>query len=393
MIVKGTFIQGLTQSITHRCRLQGVKLKSTSKHTKSRISLRKSNFNPELIRYPKVVYRWWKLWGTLPVMSWVKGASLYRSGRFEEAVSLYRKGLKEIKQHPARNSARIDLAYCLFKSKRFEEAEHELRSVIKSSPKFKDAYLRLAHLKLWVGHTFEAAMALKNALQHFSSDVEIVSLYLICVLDNVNTSSMLEEALEYFRALTPQSSSSFHYTYKKDDGKNVVPTEKQHKSKLYDVAKGMLIYSSGEKLRGLEILDSLCEDENPHFEALLYFSECLIHENRITLARQYLKKALHIRPDYPYTLSLLAKTYLSESMVYNPEYALQLAITACQSSGWMSPRDMHMLAECYRVLGDKMTALLVANKAKVVGTHILGSYRDFKNLEMLIEDLSSGSLV
>jgi len=76
---------------------------------------------------------------------------------------------------------------------------------------------------------------------------------------------------------------------------------------------------------------------------------------------------------------------------YNGEYAKQLAIGACQLTNWSSPREMHLLAEAYYHTGDKISALVVASKAKQAGTRLMGTYRDVRVLEQLIESLSSGT--
>jgi hypothetical protein len=52
---------------------------------------------------------------------------------------------------------------------------------------------------------------------------------------------------------------------------------------------------------------------------------------------------------------------------------------------------MHTLAEAYALSGDKMSALLIATKAKDTGGRLLGSYRDAKHLDKLIQRLSVGT--
>jgi hypothetical protein len=52
---------------------------------------------------------------------------------------------------------------------------------------------------------------------------------------------------------------------------------------------------------------------------------------------------------------------------------------------------MHLLAEAYYHSGDKISALVVASKAKQAGTRLMGTYRDVRMLDELIESLSAGT--
>ena len=130
---------------------------------------------------------------------------------------------------------------------------------------------------------------------------------------------------------------------------------------------------------------------NTSLEDIMLFSEVLLEEDKVAYARQQLRRALVVAPEHPRLLSLFAQSYLKSGPFYNPEYAKQLATQACQSSGWESPREMHILADSYFHEGDKVFALLVASKAKQVGNKLLGAYRGVKTLDKLIEDLSAGT--
>src|SRR5690349_4984533 len=108
--------------------------------------------------------KWWKTWKTLPVMSWLKAARHYRSGQFANAEVLYKQGLMKHPDHPAQISARLDLAYCLFKNRKLVEAEEQLRYVTTNSPKLREGHMRLARLQLWMGQTLDAAWTMRRAM-------------------------------------------------------------------------------------------------------------------------------------------------------------------------------------------------------------------------------------
>jgi predicted Zn-dependent protease len=148
----------------------------------------------------------------------------------------------------------------------------------------------------------------------------------------------------------------------------------------------------GHYQQGRDQLAKLVAHSEIPVVALTAFAEVLVKEGQSDLARQQLKRAMLMAPDCPRVLSLLAQTYLCSGENYNSEYAIQLATSACQNSQWLSPREMHVLAEAHYHSGDKMSALLIASRAKQAGSKLLGAYRDNKSLERLIQDLSSGTL-
>ncbi|NDC38365.1 MAG: hypothetical protein EBZ48_09980, partial [Proteobacteria bacterium] len=118
----------------------------------------------------------------------------------------------------------------------------------------------------------------------------------------------------------------------------------------------------------------------------------LLTEGEVMPARRLLRRALVKLPENPQILSLLAQSYLQSGALYNAEYARQLATEACQRSEWSSPRELHILAEAFYHIGDKASALIIASKAKEEGSRLLGSYRDVKSLDQLIDNLSTGTL-
>lgn len=317
----------------------------------------------------QLIHKWWKTWGTLPVWSWVRAASAYREGKFELAERHYKTGLKRHASHPAHFCARLDLAYCLFKLGKLEDAEHQLRYVTTHLPASREAYVRLARLQMWTGHALEAAWTVRRALRSIEPDPELAAIFLIAVLDNGGPSYLLDEAVEASRSMETEG----------DDFPRL------------QAARARLELERGDAAAGRKTLEQIAAADNAPFEALVLFAEVLVHEGKIAHARRQLRRAMAASPDYPRVLSLLAESYMKAGPFYNGEYAKQLAINACQLTNWSSPREMHILAEGYYHTGDKISALVVASKAKQAGTRLMGTYRRVRVLDELIESLSVGT--
>lgn len=314
----------------------------------------------------KLVRKWWSTWRTLPVWSWVRAAAAYRAGNFGAAERFYRQGLKDHPLHPAHFCARLDLSYCLFKAGKIDDAEQQLRYVTTNMPTSREAHLRLARLQMWSGKSLEAAWTIRRALRYLEVDAELGAIFLMAVLDNGGPSYLLQEAIEAARRIEGEAPRLL-------------------------AALARLDIHQGRAEAGREALGSLASEADAPFEAILLYGEALLDEGKIAHARRQLRRALAAAPDYPRVLSLLASSYLKSGPFYNAEYARQLASNACQVTNWSSPRDMHVLAEAYYHTGDKISALVVASKAKQAGNRLLGSYRDARMLDQLIESLSTGT--
>lgn len=318
-----------------------------------------------------VVRRWWATWRTLPVASWVKAANLYREGNFAEAEVYYARGLQRYANHPAQFCARLDYAYCLFKSRKFGEAEKQLRTVISGLPKTAEGYLRLARLQLWTGHSLDAAWTARRAISEIGVSPDLAALFLYSVVENGGPQYLLREAL---RAADELELDRDHAAARK-----------------LNAARARQAYIETRSDGAFKDIGDCAQDKDAPFEAILMYAETLLDEDRVAEARQELRRALGSAPEHPRVLSLLAETYLRSGVFYEPNYAQQLAATACQCTNWQSPREMHILAEAYYHSGDKIAALVTASKAKQVGSRLMGEYKDVKNLDRLIESLSSGT--
>lgn len=313
-----------------------------------------------------VLYKWWKTWGTLPVLTWIKAASHYRHGKFEAAQKYYLKGLQKHADHPARFCARLDLAYCLFKNGKLEAAEEQL-NLVNSNPKHaREAFLRLARLQLWSGRSLEAAWTVRRALRTVSPDTDLATVFILAVLDNGGPTYLFNEAVDAWSKLS----------------------EEQKKNTKLRAACARLRMLKGDYTQGRTELVEIAKLSNAPFEAILLYAQTLFEDGDLNNARLELRRALMQEPNHPRANSLMAELYLKSGPFYSPTYSMQLATHACQKSNWLSAREMHILAEAFYHAEDNATALVMANKAKQAGSRLLGSYSNVKNLERLIAELS-----
>lgn len=315
----------------------------------------------------KVYFDWYQTWKAWPVLAWIKGADLYRSCDFHAAAAKYQYGLERYAEHPANFCARLDLSYCLFRLSRFSEAEEQLKFIMTHRPNIREAYLRFARLKIWVGQPMEAAWTIRRAIRNFGADAELVATFLFALLDNHGPAYLIKDALSELRKLPA--------------------AEKQ--DQRIEIALSRLAVYRGDVKTGKASLSKLANGLEAPFDAVLNLAELFLNEDRVAQARQQLRRALMVAPNHPRVLSLFAASYLKGGAYYNPEFAVQLAQSACQASGWLSPRELHVLAESYYSHGDRLSALNAALKAKAAGSKLLGHYSDVRSIDKLIEALSS----
>jgi Tfp pilus assembly protein PilF len=314
---------------------------------------------------------WFKKWGSLPVRSWVKAAGLYRDGEYEEAAKLYRAGLSSHPRHPARINALLDLSHCLFRLRKFDEAERCLRQASIVARSDREAYVRLARLQLWLGQAVEAAWTIRASLQAVPVDPELVTLFVTAAVESGGIPHLVQEAKDLLANLHCEAEAA----------------------PRLEVAKARFNLMTGEDLLARDDLADLASKERCPFEAVVAFAQVLLEEGKTSYARHHLHRALSVSPEHPRVLRMLATSYLEPGHFFEPEYGIQLATRACQATGWSGMHEMHTLAKAYAVSGDKISALLIASRAKDTGRRLLGVYPEFQRLEQLIQNLSSGTQV
>lgn len=306
------------------------------------------------------------MWRALPVSSWVRGAALYRKGSFEAAAKHYEAGLVSHSEHPARNCARMDLAYCLFQLGRLDESERELRKVSTALPRSREVHLRLARLQIWMGRTLDAVWTLRRVIQQGVLDGEVVGLFLFTLLEQKGPQFLFREALEATAKVSPQD----------------------QKKPLLQAATLYWEYLNGAGVPARDALIDIACKHRAIPEASVMLAKILLHEEKVAASRRVLREAMIIHPEHPILLTLCAKSYLRDGVHFQPNFARQLAQVACTSSRWKSPATLHVYAEALFYCQDKMSALLVASKAKEEGERVLGKYSDAKDLDQLLHTLS-----
>ncbi len=315
----------------------------------------------------KLYKEWVRVWRTLPVGVWLQAADLYKKGRYEEAAALYKKGLESNQLSPARVGALLDLSHCLHKLRDFAGAEDYLRQTIVSFPVEREGYVRLARLQLWLGYATEAAWTIRTALQKMSADPELVTLFVSAAVESGGVGYLVAEAKDLLAGMHCER-------------------EAYPRLEVAKVRLQLLLEESDSARDELARLSAL--DRGP-FEAVLAFSQVLLEEGKTAYARHHLHRSLIVSPEHPKVLRMIARSYLERGPFFEPEFAVQLASKACQVTAWQGIHEMHTLAHAYAMSGDKVSALLVASKAKEVGQRLLGSYPESKQLDTLIEELSA----
>jgi hypothetical protein len=222
-----------------------------------------------------------------------------------------------------------------------------------------------------MGRTLDAAWALKRARKQLKLDAELTGYFLYSALESEAPSHVLKDAVEATLALDSLS------THPLLEASRLWLSQKKDPSRSEEI---------------LAELEALCAEEKCPVEVTLIFGEILLSLSMSARSLLHLRKALCSFPKHPRLLSLIALSYLNSGDSYNHEFATQLALSACQATKWSSARELHVLAEAYYHSGDKMTALIVASKAKDEGRRLLGSYRDQNGLEELIQTLSTQSI-
>ena len=213
---------------------------------------------------------WIVAWRSLPVRSWMKAAQAYRSGNFEEAVSLYQRGLKKHPLSPARVNALLDLSHCLFRLRRFDEAEKALRQASVAAPNEREVFVRLARLQLWLGHSSEAAWTVRSCLQKTSADPEVVTLFINATVEGGGQPHLVQEAKELLAGL--------HY-------------EPEAFPRL-EVARLRLELLLADSIEAREDLAKLATADKGPFEAVLAYAQILLREEKLAYARHHLHREI-----------------------------------------------------------------------------------------------------
>ena len=313
---------------------------------------------------------WLSRWRCLPVGAWIQAAEQYQKGDFQTAATLYKEGLISHPNSPAKLNALLDLAHCLFRLRRFEEAENYLRQATVVAPHERESYVRLARLQLWLGHATEAVWTMRVCVQRVSADPELVALFITAVVESGANSQTINEAQERRSAL-----------------------HCDHGFPRLEVARARLALLAEASATSRDTLSKLASIDRGPFEAVVAFAEVLLKEGKLAYARHHLHRALVVAPEHPKVLRLLAQSYLSPGIFFEPEYAVQLAQKACQATAWRGVHEMLGLAQAYIAASDNAAALLVASRAKDVAARLIGVYPEVARIEQMLQSSAPGSQI
>jgi tetratricopeptide (TPR) repeat protein len=311
---------------------------------------------------------WVSRWRSLPVKAWIDGAEFYQRGDFQKAAESYKRGLNSYPNNPARANALLDLSHCLFRLRRFEESENYLKQLISHFPTVREGYIRLARLQLWLGYAVEALWTMRVCVKRMAIDPEIVTLFVTAVVESKADSAGIAEAQILLKQINCDAGGF----------------------PRLEVARARLELFATPDQQSRDDLARLAALDRGPFEAVVAFAEVLISEGKLAYARHHLHRALAAAPEHPKVLRLLARSYLNEGPFYEPDYAVQLALQACQVSGWKGLHETFTLGQAYVAAGDKVAALLAAMSAKRIASRLLGGYPDIDRLERLLQGEAVG---
>ena len=292
--------------------------------------------------------KWYRLWGTVPVWSWVNAAANFKQQDFQTAAALYRKGIKRHSKHPAIQSAKLDLAYCLYRLDSFDEANLQLDEIISESTVLRDAYLLRARISLILGSCSSALRVLNLALKKFPQDARVMTQYAHVALLHPLEEELANEIKERLVALKCRLSL--------EDPENV----------LIDTALAQYEMTWGEIRRGERVLARVLATGKAPFEAVLLRGERLLSQGRILPARELLTRAMRMSTRDPRPLMRLSASYLETGISANFDWALQLAEQSCRLSHWQHPECLNVLASVHEAKGDSARAQLYFERTKHV---------------------------
>lgn len=320
---------------------------------------------------PSVFVNWWRNWRTLPVKEWIKAAHNFEKGDFLAARGYYEIGLKRCLDHPARHSARLDYAYCLYRIGDCQSAMVQLNGLIADRQQLRSSYLLLARIESVLGHNDEALAAVACCLELFPEDPRTLSCFIHIGIAAKVDLQKLEWAREQLITI-----------------KSELPLE-DSKVLMIDTALADFEIRLGDELRGEQLLARVLATGKAPFEAIVLRAQRLLETGRVLPSRELLARAIRLGPRDPRPSLMLAKSYLLPDGSFEPAWAVQHATEACRVSSWQHTECLAVLAEAHEALGDSSTAeLLTARIKNLLMTREI-SLDTIKQIESHIERLRS----
>jgi len=286
------------------------------------------------------------MWGTLPVISWLRAADLFIQKDFKRAAHYYRTGLSRQSKHPARHCARMDLAYCLYRTGEIKDALHELGIVTESSVALRDAYVLKAKIEDILGKAELSLQTLRDGLTLFPQDLRILVSFLHISLFNRIEHARLSEA----RGLLLQQKRELFL----DDNRQV----------LLDAALAHFEIRMGDAESGDRMLARVLATGIAPVEAIILRGMRLLEQRRMIQAREQLGRAMRLAPRSSRPVRILAESYLQPGDFCELDWAEQMATAACKLSAWQNRECVEVLAKVMDTKGDTSTAELLAERSQ-----------------------------
>ncbi len=297
---------------------------------------------------PSLMIGWWKLWKTLPVTDWIRGAELFRSGEFKRALFYYERGLNRHSNHAAAYCARLDFAYCLYQENEINKSVTELEKLVSAGAQLKDAYLLLAKLQLILGRNKDAVSTMKRCLTFLPDDVQAALCYAHVMFESETNGATMKLVKDFV--------GSFRERLSLDDPMHVA----------VDAALATYECYFGDEEVGERLLARALASGVAPFEAIMLRGERWLEQGRVTQAREQLERAAKCCPADPRPYMRLAESYLLEGELLEPEYAVQLSTVACKRSNWQHRECLEVLRAAYIHIEDRDMVELIEDRLRAL---------------------------
>ncbi len=297
------------------------------------------------VKRPGLVIEWYKLWGTLPVSSWIAAAHHFQDGDFKLALACYERGLASNSNHPAAPCARLDAAYCRYRLDDLELAVEGLTVLINGESRLKDAFLLLSKIHALLGRPLSAESVMSRAKELFPNEWQVLVLFIHLGLNQGFPEDSIGEAFDMLVAT-----------------KRDIPLEDPRQAAI-DTAIAHFEIRCGDTELGDRLLARVLATGRAPYEAVLLRGERLIEQGRIVPGREQLARAMAGLPRSSRPAMLLASSYLLEGTFFEPEYAKQMASTACTISHWQDVTCLEILVKAYEAVNEDSVAQLFKSRA------------------------------
>jgi len=295
---------------------------------------------------PQLVIGWWKLWKTLPIADWIRGAEFFRSAEFKRATFYYSRGIRKYPKHKAVACARLDFAYCLYQLNDLAPAAQELEKLVTDGSYMKDSLLLLTKLQLVLGNIKNASATIKKCLSLYPDDVQVALCYAHIMYESDSPAQSMKLVKDFI--------NTFREKLNLDDPMHVA----------VDTALAYYECWFGDEEVGERLLSRALASGVAPFEAIVLRGERWIEQGRIQQGREQLERAAKYCPADPRPYVRLSESYLIEGEWFEPEYSVQLATVACKRSNWQNQECLEVLRSGYLHLEDADMVELIDSRLK-----------------------------